>query len=66
MHPILRGELNKARIGDLHREAERDRLARGFGQARRMPRQHGNNPANGRPATVLAHRLLIIMGARSA
>jgi len=66
MHPILRDELNKTRISDLHREAGRDRLAWAFRQARRTPREHRNNPASGRAGTVLARRLLIIMGARSA
>ena len=66
MYPIIHDELNKARITDLHREAERDRLAWAFRQARRTHREHGNNPAGGRAATVLARRLLIIMGTRGA
>jgi len=66
MHPIMHDELNKARIADLHRQAERDRLARAAAQARRTPREHGKDPVGGRSARVFARRLLIILGARSA
>ena len=66
MHPIIHNELNQARVADLHRRAERDRLARAFIQARRTRREHGKDPVSGRSAGVFARRLLIILGARSA
>jgi hypothetical protein len=65
MHPITHHELNKARIADLHRWAERDRLARASAQARRARREYGNDPA-GHTARVFARRLLIILRPRSA
>ena len=65
MHPITHHELNKARIADLHRWAERDRLARASAQARRARREYSNDPA-GHTARVFARRLLIILRARSA
>ena len=66
MHPIVHDELSKSRIADLHRKAERDRLAWAFRQARRTHGKQRNDPAGGRAAGVIARRLLIIMGARSA
>jgi len=65
MHPIIHDKLNKARIADFHRRAERDRLARASIQARSTRRGHGTDPAGGRPGGVVARRLLIILGARS-
>jgi len=61
MHPIIHDKLNKARIADFHRRAERDRLARASIQARSTRRGHGTDPAGG----VVGRRLLIILGARS-
>jgi hypothetical protein len=65
MHPIIHNELNKARIADFHRRAERDRLARASIQAGRTRREHGNHPAGARAGGV-ARRLPIILDARSA
>ena len=65
MHPIFHEELNRARIAERHRRAERDRLAGASIQARRTRRGHGTDPAGGRPGGVVARRLLIILGARS-
>ena len=65
MHPIIYDKLNKARIADFHRRAERDRLAGASIQARRTRRGHGTDPAGGRPGGVVGRRLLIILGARS-
>jgi hypothetical protein len=64
MHPIINNELNKARIADFHRRAERDRLARASIQAGRPRREYGS-PAGARAGGV-ACRLPIILGARSA
>ena len=65
MHPIYHDELNRARIADLHRQADRDRLVWASAQARRARREHGTDPAGG-TAGVFARRLLIILGTRSA
>ena len=65
MHPIFHDELNKARIADLHRRAERDRLARASAQAGRARREHGRAPADA-ASGVVVRRLLIILGARGA
>jgi len=66
MHPIIHDGLNKARIAEFHRWAERDRLARASIQAARTRREHRNDPAGGRAGGVIARRLLIILGTRSA
>lgn len=65
MHPIFHEELNRARIADLHRWAERGRLARAWAQARPARTDHRQDPAGG-IAAVFARRLLIIRGTRSA
>jgi hypothetical protein len=65
MHPIFHEELNRARIAERHRRAERDRLARASAQARRARRQDGKAPPTG-AAWVVARRLLIILSARGA
>lgn len=65
LHPIIHDGLNKARIADFHRRAERDRLARASIQAGRARREHGNDPAGGRAGGVIARRLPIILDARS-
>jgi len=66
MHPIIHEELNKARIADFHRWAERERLARASIHTDRTRREHGNYPAGGRAGRVVARRLPIILDARSA
>ena len=66
MLPIIDDELKNARVADFHAQAERDRLARAFIQARRTRKDHGKDPVGGRSAGVFARRLLIILGARSA
>jgi len=38
MHPIIHAKLQRARIGDWHRQAEQDRLARAAKLARRTRR----------------------------
>ena len=66
MRPIIGDELKNARVADFHRQAERDRLARPFIQARRTRWELGKDPVGGRSARVFARRLLIILGAHSA
>jgi hypothetical protein len=66
MYRIIHDELKNARVADFHARAEQDRLARAFIQARRTRGEHDKDPVADRPARVFAHRLLIILGARSA
>jgi len=66
MHPVIHDGLNQARIADFHRWAERDRLARAAIRARGTHRKNVNDPADGRAGRVVARRLLIILGTRSA
>jgi hypothetical protein len=56
MHPIMGYEANKARIADLHRQAERDRMAR----AARKDRNTLQAP--GHRAAALARRVLAVLG----
>ena len=65
MHPIIHDGLNKARIAEFHRWAERDRLVRATGQARRARGENSRNLASGAVGDF-GRRLLIIMGARGA
>ena len=65
MHPIYHDELSKARIADLHRRAERVRLARACAQARHARKEHRKDRWAAQPQ-VFARRLLIIRGTRSA
>jgi hypothetical protein len=62
MHPIIHGELAKARIADLHRQAERDRMARAARFARRT---HDRHFMPGHLAAVLACRVLAVVAAHS-
>jgi hypothetical protein len=63
MHPTISYELAKARIADLHRQAERDRIAHAARRARRTQSRH-NRPAH--PASVLARRMLALLAPRPA
>jgi len=63
MYPLSSYELAKARIADLHRQAQRDALARAARQARH-PRTHRHgHPA---PAHTAVRRLLTALGARNS
>jgi hypothetical protein len=65
MHPTIRYEMSKARVADLHHQAQRDALAR----AARRPSQARGQPSGHRlPAlrAVLARRLLTVLGARTS
>ena len=56
MHPIMGYEANKARIADLHRQAERDRVAR-------AARKDSNTlQARSHRAAALARRVLAVLG----
>jgi hypothetical protein len=61
MHPIMHYDLAKARIADLHQQAERDRMAR----AARLARTDGSRllaPAH--HAMALARRALAVLRGR--
>jgi hypothetical protein len=62
MHPTIRYHLAKARIADLHQQAERDRMARAARLAR-TDRTRLLMPAH--RAMALARRALAVLGARS-
>ena len=62
MHPLNSYELAKARVADLHRQAQSDALARAARQARRTPADRPGHPAH--PAAV--RRLLTALGARTS
>jgi len=62
MYPVTSYELAKARAADLHRQAERDTLARA---ARRARRARPHQPGRPVPALPLSRRVLALLGARS-
>jgi hypothetical protein len=62
MHPIILHQVAKARIADLHRQAERDRMAR---TARLVRKAHSRHLVPGDLATVLVHRVHAVLAARS-
>jgi hypothetical protein len=62
MHPIIHGDVAKARISELHQQAERDRMARAARAARKA---HGRHFVPRRLATVAARRVLAMLAAHS-
>jgi hypothetical protein len=64
MHPTLSCELAKARIADMHRQAQRDALARAARRARRRRPDQPALPALKIRAAV-TRRLLTALGART-
>jgi len=64
MHPELHYQLAQARVADLHRQAQRDALARAARRARRKRTRRPGHPAAGYPAAV--RRLLTALGARTS
>ncbi len=65
MHPTIQHDIMQARVADLHRQAERDRLAQAVSRGRRTLRERGRRSVPGATATVLARRLLAALGSRS-
>ena len=55
-------ELAKARIADLHHQAQRDALARAARRARRARPHQSGHPV---PASPFGRRVLAMLGARS-
>jgi hypothetical protein len=64
MHPTLSCELAKARIADLHRQAQRDTLARAARRTRHRRPYQPTLPAL-RIRTAVTRRLLSLLGART-
>jgi hypothetical protein len=52
----IHSDITKARVGDLHRQADRTRMARAAAQANRQALGHAAEAAPGH--TTLAHRVL--------
>jgi hypothetical protein len=65
MRPITHYELMQARVADLHRDAERDRLAQAASRARRPRHQRGRHPVAAHPAAMLVRRALAALSALS-
>lgn len=59
MHPAIHHDLAQARIADLHRQAQRDALARAARQARHARAVH-NHRGREFPA-VIARQVLIVL-----
>ena len=62
MHPSIHGEVAKTRVADMHRQAERDHMARATRSARKA---HDRHFVPGQLATVLARRVLAVLAAHS-
>jgi hypothetical protein len=65
MYPTIHYEIAKARVAELHQQAQRDALARVARRARRAERQQSRHLASRLPG-VAARRVLTVLGARSA
>lgn len=65
MNPMISAELTRFRIADLHRNAQRDQLARDARRARRQLRHSGAQARSGRPASVVTRHALALFGSRS-
>ena len=65
MHPAINHELSKARAADLHRQAERDTLARAASRALRARTQQGSHPVPRLPSPGLARRIFTLLAAHS-
>lgn len=58
MHPIIRDNMMQARVTDLHRQAERDRVAQAASRAGRAGRQERRRAGLRHTTAVLARRML--------
>jgi hypothetical protein len=61
MHPIIHRDMMQARVADLHRQAQRDALARAAGRARLARTPRHSHPIRGLPA-VAVRRMLTVLG----
>jgi hypothetical protein len=64
MNPTIGYDLAKARIADLHHQAQSDALARASRQDRRARMQQSRHHLPGLPVTVML-RMLLALGTRS-
>jgi hypothetical protein len=64
MHTTISYEMNRARIAELHDQAQRDRLARAARRARR-PRRHQLSDHLAMFPVLVARRLLTATGTRA-
>jgi hypothetical protein len=64
LHPAMQYELTNARIADLHRQAERDRIAR-FARQVRPPRQERTGQRRASIRIAATRRTLAALIARS-
>lgn len=65
MHPITSYEVAKVHIADLHRQAQRDALARAARRAHRVSAHRPGHPAAAAPSAAV-RRLLTALGARTS
>jgi hypothetical protein len=65
MYSALSYDLMQARVADMHRQAQRDALARAARGERRARRPQSGHPAHSLPA-VAARRVLAVLTARGA
>jgi hypothetical protein len=65
MDPTIHYELMQARVADLHRDAERDRLAQAASRSRRPRHQRDGHPVTAHPTAMFVRRALAALGARS-
>lgn len=64
MHPTLLSEISRARTADLHRQAERNRMARAAAQARRAATGKDRRFRPTHTVTALTRRLLTVARTR--
>jgi hypothetical protein len=64
MNLMLSAELTRLRIADLHRNAQRDQLARDTRRVRRQQGRSGARTVSGHPASVLTSYALALPGVR--
>ena len=66
MYSISSYELARARVADLHRQAQRDALGRAARRASRARGEQAHQPRNHVPGVpAVRRRLLTVLGARS-
>ena len=63
MHPIIERDVMHARVADLHRQAERGRMARAARSARRCQQAPRQYSAGRRPSFLAARRVIAVLAA---
>jgi hypothetical protein len=64
MHPAIQYDVARARIADLHRQAQRDALARAASRARHARAHQRSHPARGSWAAIARRALAPLAAAR--